>query len=160
MRHVWRTIALFLLAALPWSSCYAERNIPKHVSANCGNAKVDLLVIIPKQDQDGFPPYEKVILSVSNNTGKVVQELYWIETGKEIVNATCFGKNKKYVVYQHNCRGSGCGDGDSLGIIDTENLKILLEPEALNRAKARTILGQEPPYPEIDPGAFFNMRLF
>lgn len=156
--HLLTIIAITCLCAGAWVQAM-EFKFPKHASAVCGEATIEIRVSVP--ENESFPPFEKVAFSAANATKRFEREFFWEGGSHDTFNAMCFhtGNNGNYIVFQFNCLGSGCGDGDQLGIIDVQSLEVLLTPHKFNRPHAKRILGEEPPFPESDKNTFFKMEL-
>jgi hypothetical protein len=67
------------------------------------------------------------------------------DMGIDFIGGTCMTNrlNKPTIVFQACCGGSGCYDGDNWGIIDPQDLRVLLVPNDSNYKDAHEILGRD-----------------
>lgn len=77
-------------------------------------------------------------------TVKRGEDLITYYTDEEFVGMECRESNpgKFFVVFQAYCGGIICKDFDNFGIVDTESVRLLLEPSDDNRAEAKKLLGE------------------
>lgn len=102
----------------------------------CAGAKVAIALAPNATGEHGY----EAILTVSRQE-KVTTLRY--DMGIDFIGAEC-RKNQQgrsLIVFQAYCGGSGCKDLDNFGIIDPNDLRVLLAPNDWNRADAARIFG-------------------
>ena len=104
----------------------------------CGAAKVDISFAKSAQ----FPDTVEAILSASIGTRSTVLRF---DGDIDFIGAECrkTKEGKTMVVFQAYCGGSACKDLDNYGIIDPQDLRVLLVPNDTNRAQADKIFGSK-----------------
>lgn len=151
--------ALLILLILTGSfNTVAVAGSNKKISrTECGIMAVEIAGV-PYPDSPGENAFEKVTLRAKTSTGQI-EMVFEGETSRgENFHAACIqgSDGKNFLVFQNYCGGSGCRDFDNYGIIESENLKVLLMPDDKNRKEAAAILGlQEPPFLYRDKRRFF-----
>lgn len=119
----------------------------KIVFKKCGGTKIKIVALTYP---DSHMAYKKVTLTATSknkNFQMIFDESKQYRRGEYFQVGCVEGKDKlKYIVFQNICGGSGCNSVGNYGIIDSENLKVMLMPDDLNKDKAVKILGRQPPY--------------
>lgn len=110
---------------------------PERKSLKCGLA--DATLTFQKNKETTFGA--EAIVTVSRGEESVT---YYSD--EEFVGMDCRtnSSGKSFVVFQAYCGGIICKDLDSFGIVDTKDIRLLLEPSNENRSDAAKILGVTP----------------
>lgn len=105
-------------------------------SFSCAGAQIDIQVV--KIDEDDV---DSAITVTKDGRSTVLRH-----TQIDRIGGICLETQakKQFIVYQAVCGGSGCKTIDNWGIIDSEDLRVLLAPNDTNRSEAIKILGKEP----------------
>jgi hypothetical protein len=106
--------------------------------ASCGDAVVN--ITFGKSSK--FPDAVEAVLTASVGNRSTVLRY---DGNVDFIGAECrrTNKGKLLVVFQAFCGGSSCKDLDNFGIINPEDLRILLAPSDSSRAEANKIFGSE-----------------
>lgn len=104
----------------------------------CETAKVDISFAKSAQ----FPETVESVLTASAG-GRATVLRY--DGDIDFIGAECRKTmdGKSLIVFQAYCGGSACKDIDNYGIIDPQDLRVLLVPNDTNRALASRILGSK-----------------